>query len=648
MIVAERRLRISPTLRHPDSRQAQSVLVIWLHGLRFEPMTQLANNTLRHFYIGLVPLLRDFAITLPRWAIRNSLVAWAILWLLLPMVASAAASPLVLSGSTPRTEVWPYVTVLPDGGKNLGIRDAMGAMDQFAKPDSAYGTLGLQKDAMWLHIPVSVSSDSDGFWILDIDYPVLNRIDVYAVHNQAIVIQRKLGSLQPPEDPRARGRSHAVSLDLQPGTRYDLYLRVESKGALILPITLNKQSAFLVSALAEQMLQGLLTGLALCLLVYSLAQWVTLGEHMYIKYAILISGSLLFSLLQFGIGSQYLWPGNMWAETHMAGLSALIAATGSFLFIEHALKGPNTLQWFSWLMKAGAFFTVFFAVCFSFDLIDVYIVTAIISSLGLAPALLGLPGAISRARRGDSVGFYFLLAWAAYFVTTAVLIEVIKGRVDVSFWTLHSFQFGATFDMLIFMRVLGLQTKALQTAAQHAKREHDNLHSMAHTDPLTGLSNRRGLNASMPLVVQQAHPDHLTAIYMLDLDGFKQINDQHGHDVGDELLIAVAERLRANVRSSDIIARLGGDEFVVVSSGLNSAWQAHELGEKLIKSFSETFVLSNQVCRISMTVGYALAPLDGTDAFNLLKLADSAMYNGKNDGKYCVRRVIGLEQQPSS
>lgn len=576
------------------------------------------------------------------------MAAWAILWVLLPMVASAAPSPLVLSDTTPQTEVWPYVTVLPEGGKNLGIRDAMGALGQFTKPDTAYGTLGLQKDAVWLHIPVSVSGDGDGLWVLDIDYPVLNRIDVYAVHGQNIVVQTRVGSLQPPEDPRARARSHAVSLDLQPGARYDLYLRVESKGSLILPMTLSKPYAFLVTALKEQMLQGLLTGLALCLLVYSLAQWITLGEHLYVKYAILITGSMLFSLVQFGIGSQYLWPGNAWAETHMAGLSALVAATGSFLFIEQALKGPDTLRWFSWLMKAGALFTVFFAVCFSLDLIDVYIVTAVISSLGLAPALLGLPGAISRARRGDSVGFYFLLAWAVYFVTTAVLIEVIKGRVGVNFWTLHSFQLGATFDMLIFMRVLGLRTKALQAAAQHAKREHDHLHSMAHTDPLTGLSNRRGLNASMPLVVQQAQPDHLTAIYMLDLDGFKQINDQFGHDIGDELLIAVAERLRTNVRNSDIIARLGGDEFVVVSSGLNSAWQAHELGEKLIKSFHAPFVLPAQSCHIGMTVGYALAPLDGTDAFNLLKLADSAMYRGKNDGKYCVRRVIGLEQQSTT
>ena len=145
-----------------------------------------------------------------------------------------------------------------------------------------------------------------------------------------------------------------------------------------------------------------------------------------------------------------------------------------------------------------------------------------------------MPGAISRARRGESVGFYFLLAWAVYFATTALLIEVIKGRVGVSFWTLHSFQFGATFDMLVFMRVLGLRTKALKTAVQHATRERDSMHSLAHTDPLTGLPNRRRLDTAMNEAIQRARPDHLVAVYMMDLDGFKQVNDLYGHEVGDE------------------------------------------------------------------------------------------------------------------
>lgn len=181
---------------------------------------------------------------------------------------------------------------------------------------------------------------------------------------------------------------------------------------------------------------------------------------------------------------------------------------------------------------------------------------------------------------------------------------------------------------------------------QHARRERDSLHSLAHTDPLTGLPNRRDLNASMAEAIRHAKPDRIVAVYMLDLDGFKQVNDQHGHNVGDELLIAVAARLQATVRESDVISRLGGDEFVVMSIGLNSAQQAMELGEKLLRAFNDPFALSAHTCRIGLTIGYALAPLDGRDAVSLLKRADAAMYAGKNEGKHCVRR--GDDSMPAS
>lgn len=580
-------------------------------------------------------------VTLLRNLLRSAIFSFIFFFLGLPGLAMSTSPPLLLDEARPLVQVWPSVTVLSDPRKDLSIANVMAARQDFKSPDTAYGTLGLRQDAVWLHIPIVVSAKSNGLWVLDMDYPVLNQMDIYVAQADVVVDTARLGSLRPHDQRPISGRSHSFGLQLKARTSYDLYLRVESKGALILPLTISKPSKYLADALAEQMLQGLLTGLALCLLIYSLGQWATLGEHMYAKYALLVSGSLLFSLFQFGIGAQYVWPGNAWMATHGAGLSALIAATGSFLFIEQALATPGRSQWFSRLMKAGAGFTVFFAVCFSFDLIGLNAVTAIISSLGLAPALLGMPGAISRARRGEAVGLYFLLAWAGYFVSTAVLIEVIKGRLGVNFWTLHSFQFGATFDMLVFMRVLGLRTKALHTTVSRVSSERDRLLSLAHTDPLTGLPNRRGLNAAMAEAIKHAGAKDLVAVYMMDMDGFKQVNDRYGHDVGDELLVAVASRLRANMRGSDVISRLGGDEFVVMSSGLPSEQQAAERGEKLLHAFDDPFALSEHTCRIGITIGYALAPIDDSDAVNLLKRADAAMYAGKNEGKHCVRRADG-------
>jgi diguanylate cyclase (GGDEF)-like protein len=161
---------------------------------------------------------------------------------------------------------------------------------------------------------------------------------------------------------------------------------------------------------------------------------------------------------------------------------------------------------------------------------------------------------------------------------------------------------------------------------------------------LTGLPNRRSLNETITRELSTISPQNMLAVYMLDLDGFKSVNDLYGHDVGDELLIAVANRLQANLRNSDIVSRLGGDEFVIMSSGLTTAEQAQELGEKLVRAFDAPCVLSHHVCKVGLTIGYALAPLDERDIFGLLKLADGAMYAGKMAGKHCVRRTTTSEE----
>jgi len=550
--------------------------------------------------------------------------------LMLPAYAAdAIADAIVLDDRVPSLQAWPAVTLLSDPAKNLTAEQALDRLAEFTPPQSAYATLGLRRDAVWLRIPVEVPAGAGGRWVLDIDYPPLNRIDVHVVREGQVLQSLQLGNLQPYSKRPIGSRSHAAGLELKPGARTELLLRVETVGGMVLPITLNRSAAFHAHAMGEQMLQGVLNGLGLCLLLYSLAQWLSLREPLFAKYALLISGSLLFSLLQFGVGGQYLWTDNIWMELHAGGLAALMAVCGSFLFVEQALAGPDSSRWFSRLMKGGALLTALFAPLYALDVIDTHTITAVVGSLGLAPALLGLPGAIRRQRRGDSVGGYLMVAWLAYFVFTAIAVAVIKGQIRMNAWTAHAFQIGATIDMLIFMRVLGLRTVAIKNAAQQATRERDLLHSLAHSDALTGLANRRGLSVALNAALDKRQPDRLVAVFLLDLNGFKQVNDRYGHEVGDELLVAVGRRLQARLHDGDLVARLGGDEFIVMCADLQHEQQAIELSQRLCDSFVLPFQLGKHSCQVGVTVGHALAPRDGLDARSLIKRADAAMYRGK-------------------
>jgi diguanylate cyclase (GGDEF)-like protein len=559
---------------------------------------------------------------------------------LLLAVAAQAAPPLVIDGSSKRVEAWPSVTILPDESGEMDISAAMAAAERFEPPRSAYATLGLRKEPVWLRIPVRWTGGGGPNWMLDIDYPPLNRVDAYLVREGRIVQQARLGNMQPFEQRPIPSRTHALPLELKPEVAYELYLRVQTQGAMILPITVMRPQVFHTEALDEHILQGLLAGLGLCLVIYSLVQWWSTRESMFVKYAMLTTGSLMFSVVQFGVGGMYLWRDNLWMESHGAPLMALLAAGSTFLFVEEVLRGPGVNRYFTRIMYAGAAALGLVALLYALDVIHVHSVSRVIGTLGLLPALMGLPGAISRARRGDAIGWYFLAAWLGYFVTTAIMVGVIRGYIDATLWTLHAFQAGATLDMVLFMRVLGLRMKAIHNEARSAVRERDTFVSMAHTDPLTGLPNRRGLDARLATEMANTSPERMLAVYMIDLDGFKQVNDQHGHELGDELLIAVGQRLGAQLRSTDVVARLGGDEFVVTAGGLADERQARELGHKLVDAFREPFVLAGQrECQVGLTIGYVLVPADGTDPVNLLRRADAAMYAGKQGGKGCVRRA---------
>ena len=571
------------------------------------------------------------------------MVAWfsLLVWLGWSTAAHAAA-PLQLRPGGQTLDAWPAITLLADDTLTRSAQDMLERLEQFEAPANLNGSLGVRdKHAVWLRVPLELSSTPGSPWAINLGYSSLQEVDIYLTSEGRVLQQAMLGYLRPPDIATLSNRVPAMLLNMQPGQRYDVLIRVRTLGPMILPISVTELPHGLYLAQREQMLQGLLMGLAFCLLVYSLIQWASQRERLFAYYALVVLGSTGFSIQFFGIGAQFLWPGNVWMGSHAGIIAALMALTGSFLFLNYALVGPFAQGLYPRVMRVGAAATALVGLAFVSDLLTPRGATIFISLVGLLPSLLSIPAALRRVREKDPIGTTLLVAWLAYGFAAAVMVCLVQGWVPANFWMMHSFQFGATIDMLLFMRVLGLRSRAAHLAALDAHRERDALHSLAHTDPLTGLPNRRGLYAELASSLQRCTPHHLVAVYLLDLDGFKPVNDQHGHDVGDELLVAVAQRLRGHLRESDVVARLGGDEFVVMTHLLNQPEQAHDLGMKLLDAFRSPFALGNRQVWVGLTIGYALAPHDGSDAMGLLRLADAAMYSGKQAGKFCLRRNTG-------
>lgn len=184
---------------------------------------------------------------------------------------------------------------------------------------------------------------------------------------------------------------------------------------------------------------------------------------------------------------------------------------------------------------------------------------------------------------------------------------------------------------LVSMTVAGFKLNGMLISTMRAEREHA---FNARHDMLTGLQNRSGLADALDtrLLDTARKPGRLALIY-LDLDGFKAVNDTFGHIAGDRLLQLVADRLRAIVRTGDLVARIGGDEFIILTEQIGDA-NLLAFGERVIRELSVPYALDNKhEVTVGASVGIALAPEHGRDMTSLLTVADVALYQAKSDGK---------------
>ena len=197
----------------------------------------------------------------------------------------------------------------------------------------------------------------------------------------------------------------------------------------------------------------------------------------------------------------------------------------------------------------------------------------------------------------------------------------------------------ADLEKLVAVRTqeLSRTVQALENKAREQQAAEAHIQHLAHYDPLTGLPNRSLLHDRSRGALSHARRNgEPVALMFLDLDHFKNINDSLGHSVGDEVLLALAYRLKAVVREQDTVARLGGDEFVLLLPDTDAKGAAN-VADKLLQTALRPIQVGQHELTVTPSIGIALYPKDGTDLDSLSRSADAAMYHAKGDGRNSYR-----------
>lgn len=602
------------------------------------------------------------------------------LLLLLLAVLTAAASGSVcaqgarLAGGLTALPLRPFAEALEDQKGLLTIADVE-RPDVAARfrPVAGSGDLnfGYSSATYWLRLTLIPPPGGPSPWLLEVAQPSLDHVTFFFRHNSGFAQldggDREAFSARP-----YAHRNLVFPFDLSPGSPQTVYLRVVSDGNVHIPVTLWSPRALPASDQASYSLLAAYLGFLLALGLYHFISCCSQRETANLSYVGFLSATLLVQVSILGLGNQYLWPdwpdwGNLAppASLCLAGFAGA-AFVRSFLATRSTAPGLDRL-----LQVQQGGFVVATLTAISYAYKPAEIATILLSSAFVATTVIGAVLRLSRRQPGAGL---FLAAWIVQLLGVLAAAFDHAGISSDNALSEYGVQIGSAVQMLLLSFAIAARTQAvrqeidlahgemlraqeqametlqqsektleqrvnqrtleLAEANERLRQSEAELRKLAHHDPLTGLANRALLFEELRRVIARAkRSGEVVALLMIDLDGFKPVNDSFGHAVGDQLLEIIAIRLQDCVRVSDTVARLGGDEFVVIVEAVLDGKQAMNIGTKIIANISQPALVGLHSLQVGASVGVALWPQHGEDIHHLLQAADRAMYLAKEDGR---------------
>ncbi len=514
-------------------------------------------------------------------------------------------------------------------------------------------------------------------WVLLVGNPLLDYLDAYGLDGERIY---QAGDQRPFASRWIDHRQLVLPLRLAAGESRELVLRMQTAGSANLSASLMTATDFEHREQRMLLLQGLFFGALMAMALYNLSIHLITRDRNYLWYSLFVASFAGYQFIQLGFALQWLWPQALAWQQLSFPLSSAIATLFGTLFTYGVLDLRRAPPFYTWLTRlllgctllvmALALFAPYQAALFgSFALVVVGAVLACLFTL-------------LRWRAGFQAARLFAAGWFVLIAASLFSILTGTGLLPYSRLTLHAQQIGGLIELAVFSIALaarirqaqrehqqaqidlfakehqlrleqakgldlqkqineGLETRvkqrtaALEQALSDLSEANRQLSEINRHDGLTGLLNRQTFNEELGRCLARAdRGQRPLSLLMMDLDHFKQVNDQHGHLAGDTCLRHAAERMQRCLRGGDLLARFGGEEFVAILSDTDLAG-ANGLAERLRADLARhPCPYQDQSIALSLSIGVCSShPGAELSAELLLQRADQALYRAKADGR---------------
>nr|WP_322940534.1 diguanylate cyclase [Pseudomonas sp. s4] len=579
-----------------------------------------------------------------------------LLWLFLTLclLLPEAHALTRLDENTPPIDLQDVASYLEDPQAAMSLAEVQADTAAFLPAHARDGLgFGYVDGVVWLRLELQSIAQEPLHWRLELNYASLDEVRLYDVAS-GTVREARSGDTVPYRERAIGHRNPVFEISLQPGEQRTLYLRVDSRGSMTLSGALMSLRDFEQHSQRGYLAHAIYCGVLVALGLYNLLLYLALRERPFLNYVLFMCAFALSVLSLNGLGAQYLWSeGAPWSN-RILPVSLVAAALLSVVFARSFL---DTRQWLPHWDKG------LLLLCLA---IGMALLGSVLLPLQRALQLMSLTGLIATLTllltSFVCVGYrvpgarLFALAWLTL-LSGAVLLALRNfALIPSNFLTLYAMQIGSGLEMILLSFALAARFNELKRQREAALQLNEQvlaqrvtertqaleqanlrLRELALQDPLTGLANRTALQLHLDQALARSQRRHeLLALMLIDLDGFKPINDRHGHGFGDQVLTEIAQRLRQYIRDGDLPARLGGDEFVVVCENVQSADDAQYLARRLLEGLDTPMHLEDRSVRVGASIGIALSQGDD-DATRLIRSADAAMYRAKAEGRNRVR-----------